>query len=485
MSVATTTTASNGGSVSDLELAGVKLAERGELVEFALRLFRDGFSEFEIRPAVSKLIDSKTWEGYSQLSRFGIVQAAKELWRKSQAAASVSPPEVLEELEVVSLADVEPETVKWLWPGKIPLGKVTAVYGAAGVGKTSWSLDFASRVSAGLDWPESVHGSGAYPRATAGHVVLLNGEDHFGQCVQPRLKGGGANLDHITAIREIAAKQPGGETTQRDFDLGRDLPSLRQRIERLGNVRLVIIDSLEAYCGSIGKHSQRLRQLFVELGKLAADFDLAVVVISTGTKCDLPVKTVWRVDTDVLDPLVRWWVPVRCQCGPLPDGTSFLVRAKDILWDKRSQTFAPERVEGSTAKQERNSQLQAIVRWLQGYLIEGPRSVRDVLKAGAAAGWSLWQVKRAKLALQVMSYKESATRGRWFWEWTNRPVFETKLTGPGQVGVVLQKLVTPVANPSDDPLDWIDRACGLGKYKREGSKESNGGKESTERADGA
>jgi len=86
----------------------------------------------------------------------------------------------------------------------------------------------------------------------------------------------------------------------------------------------------------------------------------------------------------------------------------------------------------------------------------------------------------------VMSYKESATRGRWYWEWTNRPVFETKLTGPGQVGVVASRLVTPVANPSEDPLDWLDRACGVGKYRREGSKESNGGKENTtDLADGA
>ena len=419
--VSDTTTTSNGGSVSDLELAGVKLAERGELVEFALKLFRDGFSEFEIRPAVSKLIDSKKWEGYSQLSRFGIVQAAKELWRKSQPAAAAGQAEEPVELQVVSLADVAPEPVKWLWPGKIPLGKVTVVYGAAGLGKTCWALDLAARVSAGVHWPKIKLGPPVRPGPppAPGKVLLLNGEDHPGQTVQPRLAGSGADLQKISIV---AGLKPGSaeDSTQeaaaeRSLDLGCDLTALRRQIELLGDVRLVVIDPLEVYCGMAGPRGRRMRTLLAGLEKLAAEFQLAVVVISASTKCELPVKYVWRIDCDVLDAGLRWWVPVRFHSGPLPGGMAFRITAESITWDRRPLALNPDQVKGCTAKEERQQRLQEIVSWLRLLLLDGPRSSKEILRAAAGAGWSAAQAKRAKRALLVMSYKETGRRGRWMW----------------------------------------------------------------------
>lgn len=62
---------------------------------------------------------------------------------RSQDAGSVA------ELQIKTLADVAPEQVSWLWPRRIPNGKVTVLSGDPGLGKSFMSLDIAARVSLG------------------------------------------------------------------------------------------------------------------------------------------------------------------------------------------------------------------------------------------------------------------------------------------------------------------------------------------------
>ncbi len=47
----------------------------------------------------------------------------------------------------ILLSDVEPEQVEWLWPGRIPLGKLTILEGDPDKGKSVMTLDFAARVT--------------------------------------------------------------------------------------------------------------------------------------------------------------------------------------------------------------------------------------------------------------------------------------------------------------------------------------------------
>ncbi|MBI1826915.1 MAG: AAA family ATPase [Planctomycetes bacterium] len=55
---------------------------------------------------------------------------------------------------LVRLADVQPEPVSWLWPGRIALGKLTLIAGDPGLGKSFLTLDIAARVSCGSPWPD-------------------------------------------------------------------------------------------------------------------------------------------------------------------------------------------------------------------------------------------------------------------------------------------------------------------------------------------
>jgi len=48
---------------------------------------------------------------------------------------------------------VAAEPLHWLWPSRIPLGKLTLLIGDPGTGKSLLAADLAARVSAGLPLP--------------------------------------------------------------------------------------------------------------------------------------------------------------------------------------------------------------------------------------------------------------------------------------------------------------------------------------------
>ncbi len=412
--------------LGDLELCGLRLDQRAELVSVAHKLLDLELSEPEVHAALEQFAKSRGWAPLSPVILAGVVESGWDaLWEaeaQGETAAVVRPAVELvpepDQLLEYSLAEVAPEPVRWLWPGKIPLGKVTVIYGEAGIGKTGLALDLAARVSSGTQWPDE---SGA---PQMGRVLIVNGEDHLQDTICPRLASSGAHLQNISVIAGMQppatpgspGAMPRGASAVRGFDLGHDLPVLRQRIEAQSNVRLVIIDPFEAYCGKMGSNRMKLRELIAQLTKLAADYGVAIVVISAATKCDLPVKNVWRVDCEVLNATSRCWVPVRFNYGPLPAGMAFGMNADGVAWHPRADAPTADGVRGTSARHERCRQLQENANWLREYLAGEPRPAKEVLAAAGAAGWSNGQVKRVKRELGVRCYKESASKGRWFWE---------------------------------------------------------------------
>ncbi|MDB5340113.1 MAG: hypothetical protein JWN70_5732, partial [Planctomycetaceae bacterium] len=301
---------SSPAAIAELALGGVVLERREMMVCYALECLRLGITELEIRPALVDYVKAKKWPWQELDARMGIVEVALKRYRKERPDLFAPAADESGELQVVSLGDVAPEEVRWLWPETIPVGKVTVVYGEPGIGKTCWALDLAARVSAGINWPAPRWRRvlPPLPPPVAGKVLLLNGEDHVGNSIRPRLCRGQANLPNVVAIKVPKSTAPGGP---RAFDLGRDTPMLKQQIEALGDVRLVIIDPLEAYTGA-GPRSQKMRALLGSLEALAEECGIAVVVISACQKCELPVKYVWRVDGEITNLDLRWMVPVRC-----------------------------------------------------------------------------------------------------------------------------------------------------------------------------
>ena len=104
--------------------------------------------------------------------------------------------------EIVMASTLTRKEVSWLWPGRIPLGKLTLLVGDPGLGKSLLTLDLASVVSAGLTWPDGSAG------VTPSGVVLLSAEDGLEDTIVPRLDAAGANRERIGILKGVRWYDP-------------------------------------------------------------------------------------------------------------------------------------------------------------------------------------------------------------------------------------------------------------------------------------
>jgi hypothetical protein len=99
-------------------------------------------------------------------------------------------PEHVDSLVIEQMSDVVPYSVQWLWPGRIPLGRLTLLAGDPGVGKSQAVLDMAARVSRGAAWPDKVPAT-----CKPANVIVFSMEDDLRETVAPRLIAAGASAE--------------------------------------------------------------------------------------------------------------------------------------------------------------------------------------------------------------------------------------------------------------------------------------------------
>jgi hypothetical protein len=99
---------------------------------------------------------------------------------------------------LIPMSTVKAEPVKWLWPGRIALGKITVIQGDPDVNKSFLTLDLAARVTRGTPWPDAPSTS-----APLGGVVLLTAEDDLADTVRPRLDAAGADVSRINVLQAV------------------------------------------------------------------------------------------------------------------------------------------------------------------------------------------------------------------------------------------------------------------------------------------
>jgi hypothetical protein len=101
------------------------------------------------------------------------------------------------ELIVQCAADVKPEPVEWLWPGRVALGKLTLIAGEAGLGKSQLSIAMVASVTTRGEWPCREG------RAPQGSVVILSAEDGAADTVVPRLMAAGADRERVEIVSAV------------------------------------------------------------------------------------------------------------------------------------------------------------------------------------------------------------------------------------------------------------------------------------------
>lgn len=333
-------------------------------------------------------------------------------------------------LVIRCLADVQPEEITWLWPGRIARGKVSMIAGDPGLGKSLVTLNMAARVSRGTPWPVD---RSICPR---GDVVLLSAEDDAADTIRPRLDAAGADVRRIHHIAAITDRDQSGKTVTRSFSLKRDLDRLGKALQRLPECALVIVDPISAYLDGTDSHNNAdIRSLLAPLGELASEHRVAVVCVShlnkgggtsamyriTGSLAFVAAaRAALAVTKDPEDEARRLILPIKNNIGPDSTGLAYRVElgsngAPFAEWEPDPVTQTAEEVFSSGQDNEERTERAEAKEWLRDLLRDGPIAAKEIERDAKGAGHQWRTLKRAKKELGIVASKTRFDGG---WEWS-------------------------------------------------------------------
>lgn len=337
-----------------------------------------------------------------------LVDAAPE-WKPGDDPAPDDRP------AIVRLCDVAPRPLEWLWPGRIPLGKLSLICGDPGTGKSLLVADLAARVSAGLAWPD------APAHRAAGDVWLISLEDDLADTIRPRLDAAGAAVSRVHALPDV-------------FSLDAVLARLDGALAGTQGARLLIIDPIAACLGKVDSHKNAdVRGALAPLALMAARRGVAVVCIhhlnksATGPALyraagslafAAAARAVWLVATDRDDKRRRLFLPIKNNLAEALTGLAYRIEGDKaravgrIAWDPRPiEASADEALAVLTSEDtDRRRDREEAKEWLLD-ILQGERIGWDELIKLAGKEHREGTLRRARGELQKAGIMAKEKRG--------------------------------------------------------------------------
>lgn len=332
------------------------------------------------------------------------------------------------------LSEVEPERLSWLWPGRLAIGKLAIIAGNGGLGKSTVTMDIASRVTTGIGWPDRPG-----ERFEPGGVVLLSAEDDAADTIRPRMDAAGADVCRVTLLDGVSiCERKDGPATESHIDLATDLPALEQAIEDTPDCKLVVIDPVTAYMGKADDHrNAEVRGLLAPLSRLAERRRVAVLCVTHLNKGQgeaihrivgsiafgAAARIALAVTKDPDDSSRRLMMNVKSNIAPEHTGLAFRVEpcstnaeAGVVVWDDEPVQVTADAAMNSVGDGGGGNQtaLDEAADWLADKLADGPLHAGEVKQEAKADGIAPRTLDRAKARLGVIAAPDGL-RGPWCW----------------------------------------------------------------------
>jgi hypothetical protein len=165
---------------------------------------------------------------------------------------------------------IEAKPITWLWDGYLPLGKLTLLAGAGGTGKSTLAFSIAGTITNGGVWPDGTRCT------SAGNVLIWSSEDDPADTIKPRLMAVGANDSRYGVISGIVDE----EGNASPFDASRDITALREAIQAIGGIKLLIIDPIVTVVTGDMHKANDVRRSLQAIVDFASECDCAVIGIT-------------------------------------------------------------------------------------------------------------------------------------------------------------------------------------------------------------
>lgn len=349
-------------------------------------------------------------------------KAVSDLEQAARDRQADKPAVVLKQASTVI-----PKSIKWLWNGWLAKGKLHLYAGPGGVGKTTACLRVCSIVSAGKSFPD---GSACEPA----NVVIWSGEDGMEDVLVPRLIAAGANLDNIHFVDSVVTKRG-----NRYFDPSKDLPHLSDKMEKIGNVGLLMVDSIADAITGEGSSNNQVRRALAPLVELSSRIDCATIGIGHFNKA-IRAKVIHRILDSaafVNVPRIVWvsfqekdngCLLLRAKSNIGPNGGGFRydihdgkladhpdISATSAVFGESIDGSADEWLEKAELPADEDKDggsLERAEKWLDGLMAGGPKQSKEVYRLAKENGVAERTLNRAKKELEVQSCQ---INGTWWW----------------------------------------------------------------------
>lgn len=328
-------------------------------------------------------------------------------------ADAASPVRVI----AVQMDTVTPSEVSWLWPGRIPFGKLTLLEGDPGVSKSTLTIELAARLSRGEPMPGG-------DRPEPSDTLFVTYEDGLEDTIAPRLHAAGANLSRVTALQGVAYN---GDP-ERMLRIPDDVPVIAEQVRARG-ARLVVIDPLGAALSTKtdSYKDADTRSALAPLARVAEETGAAIVIVRHLNKSATAkaiyagggsigiagaARAVLAVHTDPEDPSRRILAVAKNNLAKFPRSLRYTLEDTGtgparIQWLGEVDTTAEElNARRAEAAEVHTGELEP-EEWLREFLADGPSDRREVLQRGRDAGFSERTLDRARQRLKV----ETAVHG--------------------------------------------------------------------------
>jgi hypothetical protein len=331
---------------------------------------------------------------------------------------------------LITVAGVKPERVRWLWPGRIPLGKVTVLDGDPGLGKSTLTLNLAARVSTGSPMPDGAELDGP------GAVVILSAEDGIADTIRPRLASAIADLERVHVLDAVHSYDDDGRPEDRPVTLPNDISVLEDAIRRTGAV-LVVIDPLAAFLSERvdSYKDQHVRRAMMPLSRLAERTGVAIVIVRHLNKSG-GANAIYRgggsigiigsarsglmVAPDPDDPSRRILAVSKVNLAEEPPAMAYRLVPDELhgcaalVWDGFTDHKANDLLDQPASDEERSAHDDA-VDFLVSYLANGAQRSTDIKNAARKEGIAERTLHRARKDAHVTTRREGFGPGSTVW----------------------------------------------------------------------
>lgn len=329
------------------------------------------------------------------------------------------------------VSDVVAEHIRWLWFGRVAIGKLTLIAGDPGLGKSQLTAFMAAKVSTGGAWPNN---GGTAP---IGSVIMFSCEDDIADTIRPRLEAVDADLSRIHVVEAVEEKGK-----RRGFNMVDDIPKLEKLLQENKDIILIFIDPITAYMGEANGHNTGdVRVALAPLQDLASRYNVAVVAIShlnknggngkainavTGSTAYVAAaRAAFLVAKDPNDESRRYLLQLKNNLANAA-GLSFTIQSKllpngieaplTVFNNEVVNINADEILGVSIAESSGNSVAHAAEEFLYEELKNGAVPTNELFARAKEVSISVSTLRRAQKRIGIVAAK-GGYQGQWVWQY--------------------------------------------------------------------